>query len=121
MTKTLAVRNAATIALLLAGLVIFGVGWFAGVMLLWTSPTWRTREKVLATLLVPGGLPMAVLIAGFGVPVTAAARVPGLVAVLQIALVVAPIAVAVLLSRHAFGSASRTGAATAPMPLATRH
>jgi len=104
MTKTLALRNAATIALLLAGALVYNVGWFVGLALLWTSPTWRTRDKVLATLLVPGGLPMAVLIAGFGVPATDAARVPGLVAGLQIVLLVAPIAVAVLLSRRAFAT-----------------
>ena len=103
MTMSLAVRNAATIALLLAGALVFGVGWFVGLALLWTSPTWCTRDKVLATVLVPGGLPMAVLIAGFGVPATDAGRVPGLVTGLQIVLRVAPIAAATLLVRRAFG------------------
>jgi hypothetical protein len=31
------------------------LGWFVGVILLWTSGIWRRSEKVLATLIVPGG------------------------------------------------------------------
>lgn len=42
--------------LLLFGGVIFIVGWLAGVVLLWNSSVWRTRDKVLATLVWPGGL-----------------------------------------------------------------
>jgi hypothetical protein len=122
MRITLAFRNVATIALLLGGVLVFGLGWFAGVALLWTSPTWRAREKVLATLVVPGGLPMAVVIAVFGVPVTDAVRVPGLVAVLQIALLAGPIAVAALLARQAFATPRRSGALTSSLrtPVADR-
>jgi uncharacterized membrane protein len=43
------------IALLLFGGFFF-VGWFVGVVLLWTSRVWRTRDKLLGTLVVPGGL-----------------------------------------------------------------
>ena len=122
MRITLAFRNLAAIALLLGGILILGLGWFAGLALLWTSPTWRTRDKVLATLVVPGGLPMALIIAMFGVPATYAVRVPGLVAVLQIALLAGPIAVAALLAWHAFGTPRRSGALTSPLrtPLADR-
>jgi hypothetical protein len=45
----------ATIPLLLAG-VLVGFGWFVGVVLLWMSPFWRYSDKVIGTLLLPGGL-----------------------------------------------------------------
>ena len=32
------------------------VGWFVGVGLLWSSATWRLRDKLLGTLVWPGGL-----------------------------------------------------------------
>lgn len=41
---------------LLFGGFMFAVGWFVGVILLWASPTWRVRDKVLGTLVLPGGL-----------------------------------------------------------------
>lgn len=37
-------------------LVVPVLGWLLGIMLLWTSRVWRTREKLIGTLLVPGGL-----------------------------------------------------------------
>lgn len=40
---------------------VFGVGWLAGMALLWTSAAWRVRDKLLATLVVPGGLLLPVL------------------------------------------------------------
>jgi hypothetical protein len=46
----------ALIGLLIGGLVIPVVGWFVGVALLWGSRAWTTREKLLGTLVVPGGL-----------------------------------------------------------------
>jgi hypothetical protein len=42
--------------LLLLGGFAAGVGWFVGVALLWSSPTWRTRDKLLGTFVPPGGL-----------------------------------------------------------------
>ena len=33
-----------------------GLGWLAGVALLWLSKTWTVRDKLLGTLVVPGGL-----------------------------------------------------------------
>jgi uncharacterized membrane protein len=52
--------------LLLGGLVIPVLGWFAGVVLLWVSPRWTRKDKVLATLIWPGGLlaPVVVTLAG---------------------------------------------------------
>lgn len=45
----------ALIGLLIGGFV-FGVGWFVGLVLLWISDAWSVREKLVGTLLVPGGL-----------------------------------------------------------------
>ena len=45
--------------LLLLGGFIFGIGWIVGVILLWASPTWRTRDKLLGTFVFPGGLATA--------------------------------------------------------------
>jgi hypothetical protein len=47
------------IVLLLIGGFLAGIGWIAGVVLLWTSQVWTTREKIVGTLLVPGGLATA--------------------------------------------------------------
>jgi hypothetical protein len=46
----------AAVILLLAGGAVFFVGWFAGVVLLWTSDRWRWYDKVLGTVVWPGGL-----------------------------------------------------------------
>jgi uncharacterized membrane protein len=45
---------AAVILLLIGGFTI--IGWFVGVVLLWISDTWNTRDKIIGTLVVPGGL-----------------------------------------------------------------
>ncbi|HEY1511888.1 MAG TPA: hypothetical protein VGF93_22975 [Solirubrobacteraceae bacterium] len=55
----------AAIILLLFGGFILGVGWFAGVVLLWSSRVWTTRDKWIGTLLLPGGLAPGVLVALF--------------------------------------------------------
>lgn len=44
------------IALLLFGGFVFVVGWFVGLVLLWTSSAWRVRDKLIGTFLLPGGL-----------------------------------------------------------------
>jgi hypothetical protein len=49
-------REYAAIPLLLVGGFIVGIGWVIGLVLLWSSPVWRTREKWLGTLVIPGGL-----------------------------------------------------------------
>lgn len=38
------------------------LAWPAGIVLLWTSKAWTTREKLLGTLLPPGGYPGVLLI-----------------------------------------------------------
>ncbi len=52
----------AAIILLLFGGFIFGFGWFAGLILLWSSRAWTTRDKWIGTLVVPGGLATSVVI-----------------------------------------------------------
>jgi hypothetical protein len=42
--------------LIIFGPVASGLGWVAGVLILWTSPTWRQRDKVIATVVPPAGL-----------------------------------------------------------------
>jgi hypothetical protein len=37
-------------------LVIPFVGWVVGIVLVWISRVWTTRDKVIATVLVPGGV-----------------------------------------------------------------
>jgi uncharacterized membrane protein len=58
------------IILLLVGGFIFGFGWVAGLVLLWNSRVWTTRQKWIGTLVVPGGLATSVLIGliAVGVP-----------------------------------------------------
>jgi uncharacterized membrane protein len=51
---------AALILLLIGGVVLPGIGWVIGVVLLWISNTWTTSEKLVGTLVVPGGLAPAV-------------------------------------------------------------
>jgi hypothetical protein len=46
----------AAIVLLLVGGFAWGVGWFVGVVLLWLSSRWSTRDKLIGTFVVPGGL-----------------------------------------------------------------
>jgi hypothetical protein len=45
--------------LLLVGGYAFLGGWVVGVCLLWFSATWRLRDKLLGTLVVPGGLSLS--------------------------------------------------------------
>jgi uncharacterized membrane protein len=52
-------REWTAIILLLFGGFIFAVGWFAGLILLWGSRVWSTRDKWIGTLVVPGGLATA--------------------------------------------------------------
>lgn len=50
------------IFLLLFGGFVFGIGWIAGLILLWSSSAWRTRDKWLGTLVLPGGLATVALV-----------------------------------------------------------
>ncbi len=59
-------RDISTVVLLLAGGILAGLGWVVGAVLLWTSQSWRTRDKLIGTLLVPGGLVGAAMFVGVG-------------------------------------------------------
>jgi len=45
----------AAIVLLAVGGLLAGIGWFIGVVLLWASPVWKPRDKLIGTFLWPGG------------------------------------------------------------------
>jgi hypothetical protein len=55
----------AIVLLLIGGVVIPVLGWAVGVVLLWLSPRWGLRDKLLGTLVWPGGLlaPLVVIVA----------------------------------------------------------
>jgi hypothetical protein len=55
-------RERAAVVLLPLGGFAFGVGWLVGVVLLWTSRLWTIREKVIGTLIVPGGIATTLLV-----------------------------------------------------------
>jgi hypothetical protein len=100
----------AAIVLLLFGGFIAGFGWLVGVILLWTSRAWTTREKWIGTLLVPGGLALPFYILGTATCArigngsdrcTAATSTETTWIVISTILVLAPIASAMYLARHA--------------------
>jgi hypothetical protein len=43
------------VVMLTAGSLVPVIGWVVGVILLWSSGVWRRSEKLLGTLIVPGG------------------------------------------------------------------
>ncbi len=57
------VEIAALILLPIGGVVLPLVGWVAGVALLWASAVWTTRDKIVGTLVVPGGLALPLFLA----------------------------------------------------------
>jgi hypothetical protein len=110
-----AVDIVALVLLLVGGIVLPVVGWVIGVVLLWISETWTTTEKVIGTLIVPGGLALPLfltLVTGYtescsgppGGPLTCtggpsqAAQVLG--TILVIVLFIAPLATTAFLVRR---------------------
>ncbi|MFP5352392.1 MAG: DUF1700 domain-containing protein [Actinomycetota bacterium] len=114
------------IALLLVGGVLLPIlGWIIGVVLLWVSRAWTLRDKLIGTLVVPGGLALAFYFGlfatggssscttqveetgGIGTPVTICSGEtvgPGFLwTMLLVVLIVAPIATAVYLGRRGWG------------------
>ena len=49
-------REWTAVILLPLGGFVFGVGWIVGVVLLWSSRAWTTRDKLIGTLVIPGGI-----------------------------------------------------------------
>jgi hypothetical protein len=98
------------------------LGWVLGVILLWASRVWSLREKLIGTLLIPGGLSAVLFLALIGLGSTCTASggggrptiqhctsqtVPNAIGIpVLIAFVVAGIATPIFLARRA--SASRT-------------
>ena len=65
LTRSTALETWAIILLLLGGF-LWLVGWIAGVVLLWSSNLWTTRDKLIGTFVVPGGLASGALLFVFG-------------------------------------------------------
>lgn len=57
---------AAVLMLTAGSLLLPVIGWLVGVVLLWTSSIWRTGEKILGTVIWPGGLGGLFLLSFFG-------------------------------------------------------
>jgi hypothetical protein len=62
-TRTTWREVGALILLPFGGLAVPLVGWLVGVALLWLSDAWTSRDKLIGTLLLPGGLFGPVLLA----------------------------------------------------------
>jgi uncharacterized membrane protein len=111
--------DVAAIPLLLVGGFIPPVlGWIVGVVLLWISDVWSTRDKIIGTLVVPGGLalPLGLTFIASNAPVscevapgtnefgpcvaaTSSTMAGALEWIVLVFLVIAPIVVAVHLAR----------------------
>jgi hypothetical protein len=52
----------ATVLLLVGGIVLPVLGWFVGVALLWASEVFTTRDKLIGTFVLPGGLALPVFL-----------------------------------------------------------
>ncbi len=85
-----------TVVLLLVGGLLIGLGWIVGLVMLWASPTWRTSDKVLGTLVWPGGLAAVLAVPRFEVGLP-----PVLVLSLLLIGIAGPILAAIRLLRQA--------------------
>jgi hypothetical protein len=63
--KSGAMEVAALILLPIGGIIVPILGWLVGVILLWMSDLWNTREKLVGTLVLPGGLAFPLYLAVF--------------------------------------------------------
>jgi hypothetical protein len=105
----------ALILLLIGGVVLPVIGWLIGVVLLWISEAWSTREKLLGTLVVPGGLALPFFLGVYGTSSELCGQMNGgpvtctggpslaqqvLTIALLVVLVVAPLATTVFLARR---------------------
>lgn len=92
------------VLMLTVGSLIPVLGWGVGVILLWSSGRWRPSEKLLGTLIVPGGPGMALLLGAAAMALPAALAI----AVLLFSLV-GPVVVGVFLLNRARGRAALEG------------
>jgi len=88
--------------LIIFGPVASGLGWVAGVLILWTSPRWSRRDQLIATFVPPAGL--VALFFGLVAVLRATAGCPGHVPALHVPAgcatrgVTLPLGVAILLA-----------------------
>ena len=82
----------AVVGLVVGSLVLPVVGWLVGLALLWRSRSWTVLEKLLATLVWPGGLllPLALPFLPVGAQLL---RTPGVALTVITVLVIAPMVV----------------------------
>jgi hypothetical protein len=122
-------KEVATLVLLpIGGLALPVLGWIVGIFLLWVSDAWRTRDKLLGTLLFPGGLLLPVALgvlaaeAGCGTiltpqlsprPIADACTAPDGTAAWEIALVVLLIVVPLVTTVYLARGLRRVSSATA--------
>jgi hypothetical protein len=98
-----------TVLLLLFGGFLAGIGWLIGVVLLWSSRRWTRGDKLLGTLLIPGGLalPTVLAAAAFGLAASGGGWLgPATVIALIAVLLIAPVFTAIRLARRGSRSLS---------------
>jgi len=86
------------VVMLTVGSLIPVLGWAVGVILLWSSGRWRPSEKLLGSLIVPGGPGMALLLGA-----TAVALPPALAIAVLLFSLIGPVVVAIVLLNRARG------------------
>ncbi|MEX0817459.1 MAG: hypothetical protein WD027_08430 [Gaiellales bacterium] len=67
----------ALVLLPIGGVILPVLGWFIGVALLWISDAWSTRDKLIGTLVVPGGLLLPLSLGVFGTGASGCSTVVG--------------------------------------------
>ncbi|HXF36907.1 MAG TPA: hypothetical protein VNO17_06975 [Actinomycetota bacterium] len=83
---------AALILLAVGGLIVPFLGWVVGVILLWVSSSWTWREKLIGTLVIPGGLFAAFAAGALGIGLGLPGRAGQLLLVLLVAAPIASVA-----------------------------
>ena len=119
--KAGALEGIALVLLLVGGFVGLGLGWIVGVVMLWLSKVWTTKDKIIGTLFVPGGLATTFFLGAFAVGASSSCTTdatfpggrtecvseltgPGFLGYLLLAFaILAPIVAAIYLGRRAFG------------------
>jgi hypothetical protein len=86
------------VLMLTVGSLIPVLGWAVGVILLWSSGRWRPSEKLLGTLIIPGGPGMALLLGAAAMALPSVLTIPVLLFTL-----IGPVVVAVFLLNRARG------------------
>jgi hypothetical protein len=89
------------VLMLTVGSLIPVLGWAVGVILLWSSGRWRPSEKLLGTLIVPGGPGMALLLGAAAMALPSALTIPVLLFTL-----IGPVVMGVFLLNRARGRAA---------------